>query len=75
MRKIYQKDWKERVEKMNWFPKQSPMKKFMESLEVFGIKTLKATAVILIILLILYLLTPDTPFIDYGYYEIDRWAN
>lgn len=29
---IYQKDWKERVKRMNWFPTKSPMEKFIESL-------------------------------------------
>lgn len=70
---IYQKDWKDRVKRMNWFPTKCPMEKFIENLKEIGIKIFYGSIFILAALLILYLLIPDTQHFNYGYERVHYW--
>lgn len=70
---IYQKDWKDRVKRMNWFPTKSPMEKFIENLKEISVKIFYGSMVIAVVLLALYLLIPDTPYFGYGYERVHYW--
>ena len=66
---IYQKDWKGRVKRMNWFPTKSPMEKFIESLKDIGVKIFYGSIIIAVVLLFVYLSIPTTQHFDYSYEE------